>query len=1126
VIRRKRKPEIITLEDEPLWYKDAIIYELHVRAFRDSNGDGIGDFLGVVEKLDYLQDLGVTAIWLLPFYPSPLRDDGYDIADYTSVNPIYGTIDDFQRLLDEAHRRGLRIITELVVNHTSDQHPWFQRARRSPPGSSEREFYVWSDTRDRFKGARIIFKDFELSNWTWDPVANSFYWHRFYSHQPDLNYDNTEVHEAVFRVLDFWLERGVDGLRLDAIPYLYERDGTSCENLLETHAYLKKLRAYLDDKHKNRVLLAEANQWPEDAVAYFGGDGGDECHMCFHFPIMPRLFMSIQMEDRYPIVDILQQTPDIPANSQWALFLRNHDELTLEMVTEDDRDYMYRVYAQDLQARINLGIRRRLAPLLQNHRRKIELMNGLLLSLPGTPVIYYGDEIGMGDNIYLGDRNGVRTPMQWNGERNAGFSSANPQRLFLPLVIDPEFHYQMINVETQQGNVYSLLWWMKYLFALRKRHQAFGRGTLEMLTPDNPKTLAFLRHWEDETILVVANLSRFMQCLRFDLSSCKGMAPMDLMGRTTLPDIGEAPYFLTLDPHAFHWFLLKRQPTATAGTPEPPSIAVVGANGWTGLFRGRSRQQLEEALPNYLRSRPWFQGYLRSIKGVILRDVLPLGSDDEGPRLALVQADYNEGEPEVYLLPLAFAATPANDAPPSAPPGPLIARLHVRPKKVSGTLSPGAAAEKVPDTFSGFLYDPSGERGFVAAVLDLLGRHGRCEGEIGDVRGEPERPFAVEPPAAELRVVESCNTVVVLGERLLLKLYRRIEEGIQPELEMNRVLLSKTSFTQVPAVLGGLHYRSDKGESATLGIIQEFVPNEGDAWRLTLDSLHRYFDQILANASNPPQLEAGQRSAVDLSEQEIPAQVRELLGFYLEIARLMARRIGELHVALASVQDVAEFTPEAFTGQYQRSLYQSMRGRIRQTLAALRPRLDCWPDDLRELAGRVAQSEDKLMRLAYRILDRPIETLRLRCHGHLHLGHLLYTGKDFLIIDLEGEPDRSLTHRRRKRSPARDLASLHRSLQEAALAALRQGGVRAEDVPLLEPWARFWQRWASVVFLKEYRAVPGTEAILPRDSASLTLLLDFYRLGWNLSGLRHEMALRTERAGMLLRNLLQMIEKM
>src|SRR5579883_3297618 len=466
-MKRPKLARTITLADDPLWYKDAIIYELHVRAFADSNGDGIGDFRGLMGKLDYLQDLGITALWLLPFYPSPLRDDGYDIADYTNVNPAYGTLADFQAFLKEAHRRGLRVITELVLNHTSDQHPWFQRARRAPAGSPERNFYVWTDDPNKYHEARIIFKDFEPSNWTWDPVAGAYFWHRFYSHQPDLNYDNPAVHQATFEVLDFWLGMGIDGLRLDAVPYLYEREGTNCENLPETHAYLKKLRRHIDEKFPNRMLLAEANQWPEDAVAYFGQ--GDECHMDFHFPLMPRLFMALRMEDRFPIIDILQQTPAIPESCQWALFLRNHDELTLEMVTDEDRDYMYRLYAQDPQARINLGIRRRLAPLLENHRGKIELLNALLLALPGTPVIYYGDEIGMGDNIYLGDRNGVRTPMQWNAERNAGFSRANPQRLYLPVIIDPEYHFEAVNVEAQQNNPHSLLWWMKRIIEQRKR---------------------------------------------------------------------------------------------------------------------------------------------------------------------------------------------------------------------------------------------------------------------------------------------------------------------------------------------------------------------------------------------------------------------------------------------------------------------------------------------------------------------------------------------------------------------------------------------------------------------------------------------------------------------------------
>ena len=538
-----------------------------MRAFSDGNGDGIGDFKGLTEKLDYLQDFGVTALWLLPFYPSPLRDDGYDISDYTDIHPSYGTLHDFRAFLKAAHSRGLRVITELVVNHTSDQHPWFQRARRAAPGSKARDFYVWSNTQEKYQDARIIFKDFETSNWSWDPLAKAYYWHRFYAHQPDLNFDNPAVQKAIFGALDFWLSMGVDGLRLDAVPYLFEREGTSCENLAETHAFLKVLRRHVDDRYRDRMLLAEANQWPEDAAAYFGA--GDECHMAFHFPVMPRLFMAVHMEDRYPIIDILQQTPQIPEASQWALFLRNHDELTLEMVTDEDRDYMYQVYATDPQARINLGIRRRLAPLLSSNRRKMELLNSLLFSLPGTPVLYYGDEIGMGDNIYLGDRNGVRTPMQWSADRNAGFSQANPQRLYLPVIIDPEHHYETVNVEAQQQNLNSFLWWMKRLIILRKRYLAFGRGSIEFLYPSNRKVLVFVRRYGDEAILAVANLSRFVQYAELDLAAFKGMVPLELFGQSRFPPVGDLPYFLTLSPHGFYWFKLEPAKTAQSSAPAP-----------------------------------------------------------------------------------------------------------------------------------------------------------------------------------------------------------------------------------------------------------------------------------------------------------------------------------------------------------------------------------------------------------------------------------------------------------------------------------------------------------------------------------------------------------------------------
>ena len=540
---------------EALWYKHAIVYEVHIRAFHDSNADGIGDIPGLIEKLPYLQDLGVNCLWLLPMYPSPLKDDGYDIADYYAIHPDYGTLQDFERLVREAHFRGIRVLTELVINHTSDQHPWFQEARRDPR-SPKRNWYVWSDTDDRYRGARIIFLDTEKSNWTWDPLAQQYFWHRFFSHQPDLNYDNPEVQEAIVDVMRFWLRMGVDGFRVDAVPYLFEREGTNCENLPETHAYLKRLRATIDREFPGRVLLAEANQWPSDVRVYFGE--GDEFQMGFHFPVMPRLYMAVRREERTPIVEIMQQTPEIPETCQWAIFLRNHDELTLEMVTDEDRDYMYREYATDPRMRINLGIRRRLAPLMDNGRRRIELMHSLLFSLPGTPVLYYGDEIGMGDNIYLGDRNGVRTPMQWTGDRNAGFSRGDNARLYAPLIADPVYGYQAINVEAQERSRSSLLNWLKRLIRIRQRYPLFGTGRVRWTNPDNRKVLAFVREEGDQAILVVCNLSRFAQPAQIDLSEFKGRTPVELIGETPFPRIGDQVYQLSMGPYMFLWFRLEK----------------------------------------------------------------------------------------------------------------------------------------------------------------------------------------------------------------------------------------------------------------------------------------------------------------------------------------------------------------------------------------------------------------------------------------------------------------------------------------------------------------------------------------------------------------------------------------
>ncbi len=566
----------------PLWYKDAILYELHVRAFADSNGDGIGDFPGLITKLDYLQDLGVTCLWLLPFFPSPLKDDGYDVADYTGVNPSYGTLDDFQRFLDAAHARNMQVLIELVMNHSSDQHPWFQRARHAPKGSPERNFYVWSDDNTRFPGVPIIFKDTEASNWTWDPVAEQYYWHRFFSHQPDLNFDNPAVLEEMLNVMRFWLDRGVDGLRLDAIPYLIERDGTRCESLPETHAILKQMRAIVDAEYTNRFFLAEANQLPSEVRPYFGD--GDECHMAFHFPLMPRIYVSLRQEDRLPIVDILQQTPAIPDSCQWGLFLRNHDELTLEMVTDDERDYMWLAYSADPRGKINVGIRRRLAPLLDNNRQRIELLNSILFSFPGTPILYYGDELGMGDNIDLGDRNGVRTPMQWTGDKNGGFSTAAPDKLYFPIIDDPIYGYQAVNVAEQLSSPSSMLQWTRNMINLRKLFSVFGRGTLRFLHPANRRILAYLRESGDDSVLCVANLSRFAQPVALDLSEYAGRVPMEVFGYNAFPAITAEPYVLTLTPYSFLWFELQQvaadpimRPSAEPGSAAGPVVLAEAA---------------------------------------------------------------------------------------------------------------------------------------------------------------------------------------------------------------------------------------------------------------------------------------------------------------------------------------------------------------------------------------------------------------------------------------------------------------------------------------------------------------------------------------------------------------------
>jgi len=1077
-----------TLDPDPRWYMDAVVYQTHVRAFYDSSGDGIGDFRGLAEKLDYVRDLGVTTIWILPFYPSPLKDDGYDIADYKTVHPAYGTLADFKLFLREAHARGLRVITELVVNHTSDQHPWFRRARRAKPGSAHRDFYVWSDSTERYREARIIFKDFESSNWSWDEVAGAYYWHRFYSHQPDLNYDNPAVLKAVLKVMDFWLDLGVDGMRLDAVPYLVEREKTSCENLPETHAVLKKLRAHVDEHHEARMLLAEANQWPEDAVAYFGEGEGDECHMAFHFPLMPRMFMALRMEDRYPIIDILSQTPAVPDTAQWAIFLRNHDELTLEMVTDEERDYMYRVYAEDAQARINLGIRRRLAPLLGNDRRRIELMNGLLFSLPGTPVLYYGDEIGMGDNIYLGDRNGVRTPMQWSADRNAGFSRANPQKLYLPPIIDPDFNYEALNVETQLNNTNSLLWWMKRLIALRKRFKAFGRGSLEFLHPSNPKVLAFIRRHEDERVLVVANLSRHAQFVELDLSEFKEMVPVELFGQIDFPRIGELPYLLTPAPHAFYWFSLEARASTgqeTTAVEVTESLATVTLHSaWEKAFAGRGKAAIEAVLPAFLRARRWFGGKARRIKEVEIVEAIPISVGRSRDFLTLVRVDYTEGDPETYVVTLGFAAGERGASLLDNERHRVLAHL-----KVKGV--------------EGVLHGAFGEREFAQALLDAVGRRRTLKGLAGELVALPGRTYrrlrGTEPLEPVPLGAEQSNSSILYGDRLILKIFRRVDTGVNPDIEIGRFLTEEAGFGHVAAVAGSIEYRPFKGESMSVAILQDCVDNEGDAWRFTLGAVDQYFDEIVSRSPEERELPAlPDGSLVSLARGETPVTAQQTAGTYLSAAWLLGKRTAEMHLALASNHDAPSFAPEAFTPFYQRSLYQSMRNLTERNLGLLKKRLDVVPEDEREGARALAGKRSEILERFRVILGRPITALRTRVHGDYHLGQVLRSGADFVIIDFEGEPAVPLGTRRLKRCPLRDAAGMVRSFHYAAHHGLRslveRGTVRAEEREVFEPWVENWYVWASASFLRGYLEASEGAAFLPEADEELEGLLTVYLL--------------------------------
>ncbi len=1063
---------------DPLWYKDAVIYEVHVRAFQDSSGDGIGDFKGLTSRLDYLADLGVTAIWLLPFYPSPLRDDGYDIADYGGVNPDYGTLRDVRTFIREAHRRDLRVITELVFNHTSDQHPWFIRARKAPPGSPERNWYVWSDTPDGYPDARIIFKDFEGSNWTWDPVADAYYWHRFYSHQPDLNFDEPDVQEALLKATDFWLEAGVDGLRLDAIPYLFERDGTNGENLPETHDFLKGLRAHVDERFADRMLLAEANQWPEDSVAYFGD--GDECHMAFHFPLMPRMFMALRMEDRFPILDILEQTPDLPETSQWALFLRNHDELTLEMVTDEERDYMYRVYAADPRARINLGIRRRLAPLLGNNRRRIELMNGLLFSLPGTPVIYYGDEIGMGDNVYVGDRNGVRTPMQWSSDRNAGFSSANRQRLYLPVITDPEYHYEAVNVEAQQANPQSLLWWMKRVVALRKKHPAFGRGHLRFLHPDNRRILAFIREHEGETILVVANLSRYAQWTELPLAGYEGRLPIELFGAVEFPRVGASPYMVSLGPHSFLWFRLATDPVAAELAPGHTDLPELAWRGDLMARLKRHSDEVSDVLLRWMVSRRWYRGGTHAIAGAAITDVVAIPSSPPAV-VAFLQVRYRDTEPSTYVLPLTtdeyFDAHEMVAISPDA----AIARL----------VGEGASVR---------MLDGSFVPGVFETLLNVVTSRRRIRGGHGDLVGHAHKGLKTQingASAAELKASPirdqptMSNSSAAYGDRLLLKLYRVLEDGPNPDQELGRYL-ARAGFANVPRVLGSVEISRGPDAAATLATVQAYVPHEGNLWETMREAVGAFLHDAEAEAQPPDLAPDGNRFFLELSRQDVPPRAAALIGAPLLTARVLGERLGQMHVLLAGAgPGDASFAPEPMSPFHVRSLYQSVRRRVNDAFKQLEDKRDSLPLRDQEAARLVLDASPRVDAMLGHLRKLHAAGDRIRVHGDLHLGQVLDTGNDVVIIDFEGDTARPLSERRLKRPALTDLASLVRSFHFAAhwprverelfsADAVEPGG--------LAPWSTCWFQWMSAACISGYRSATEGTSFNPGDDDAWSLL--------------------------------------
>ena len=1070
--------------NDRFWYRDAIVYQLHVKAFFDSNDDGIGDFAGLLLKLDHLRDMGVSAVWLMPFYPSPLRDDGYDIAQYDDVNPMYGKLPDFRKLVAEAHERGIRVITELVVNHTSDQHPWFQRARRAKPDSVYRDYYVWSDTDQKYQGTRTIFVDTEKSNWTWDPLAQAYYWHRFYAHQPDLNFDNPHVLRAVINTLHFWLRMGVDGLRLDAVPYLCERDGSSNENLPETHAILKKIRAEVDAHYPDRMLLAEANQWPEDTREYFGT--GDECHMAFHFPLMPRMYMAIAQEDRHPITDILRQTPEIPDGCQWAIFLRNHDELTLEMVTDQERDYLWNYYAADRRARINLGIRRRLAPLLENDRRKVELMTSLLFALPGTPIVYYGDEIGMGDNIYLGDRDGVRTPMQWSPDRNGGFSRADPARLYLPTIQDPTYGFQALNVEAQVRNPSSLLNWMRRMIAVRQGLRVFGRGGLVFISPSNRKILAFVRGHESQQVLCVANVSRTAQAVELDLSLWRGRVPQELLGGARFPPIGDAPYVLTLPAYGFFWLDLREAAadgTSAPAAEAPEFVTLVLRNGIAELGEPHNARLLErEVLPSYLPLQAWFahDGVRLGSMHLSAPAVLP---GDIAIWLAQVHVGSAGTEAQRYFLPLSvtFEATNANVSAASH----TVARARRGPKL-------GALCDAIVDEHFG------------RQILAAMGAGLNVPARGGAYRFVPGAALATLPPFNPEKVrrapVEHRDASVIVCDRVSFKVVRRLSAGALAEVETNRYLTEVAGYANVPRYLGHGVFIAEDGAPTPIVLAQDFVVGQGDGWTVVTDFLRRELETLLLNpgAAGPG-----------------PHALYE--AFLVGIATL-GRRIAELHGALAR-SDLMGFAPEPLPETYFEDLGAAIAAQIDTALAALARANPSMDDPTRTDVDVLTSNRDRLLGFLREVLPVGIQAVGIRIHGSLHLHNVLAVENDWYVLNVQGESaggGNALVWR--------DVATLLRSFDYAARAVAAD---RARTVPNAEADAErhalAWRDATRTVFVHAYEQNAGGMPGFSDEEALRKRLIDLYALEQAVYEITYEAANRPTWLRIPVRGLLELV---